>query len=289
MQDSDNLDFHLLLALAAGFEKIEEQSGYKIVLNAQDSSIYLFEPNATNPFDKISIDTYTKELHNDTSRARQNTQQTQHRDKTGMEGYASQIIGRVRGILEERSRQGRGESEECKETSRRSGGISRQDRGLSQTSNAFSFLFRKQILTQESLEADRQAVIDLHKEYKDYKKEAIKARAIKAYLELGGIASDDVSQKYATKDNSIQQNITKDNLTQDNLIQDNKDTSQDLQNLQDSQDKSNLQNHQSISNEQKPKNTQETSTTLQSNKNTQKESTSNTQTPQTHKPKSRRR
>lgn len=235
MQDSDNLDFHLLLALAAGFEKIEEQSGYKIVLNAQDSSIYLFEPNATNPFDKISIDTYTKELHNDTSRARQNTQQTQHRDKTGMEGYASQIIGRVRGILEERSRQGRGESEER-------GGISRQDRGLSQTSNAFSFLFRKQILTQESLEADRQAVIDLHKEYKDYKKEAIKARAIKAYLELGGIASNDVVQKYATKDNSTQQNLTQNNLTQDNLIQDNKDTSQESQNLQDSQDIQNLQN-----------------------------------------------
>ena len=155
-----------------------------------------------------------------------------------MEGYASQIIGRVRGILEERS-------ERSKETSRRSGGISRQDRGLSQTSNAFSYLFRKQILTQESLEADRQAVIDLHKEYKDYKKEAIKARAIKAYLELGGIASNDVVQKYATKYNSTQQN-----LTQDNLTQHNKDTSQDSQNLKNSQ---NLQNHQSISNEQKPK------------------------------------
>lgn len=281
MQDSDNLDFHLLLALAAGFEKIEEQSGYKIVLNAQDSSIYLFEPNATNPFDKISIDTYIKELHNDTSRARQNTQQTQHRDKTGMEGYASQIIGRVRGILEERSERSKEASRRSRSESEERGGISRQDRGLSQTSNAFSFLFRKQILTQESLEADRQAVIDLHKEYKDYKEEAIKARAIKTYLELGGIASDDVSQKYATKDNSTQQN-----LTQNNLTQNNKDTSQDLQNLKNSQ---NLQNHQNISNGQKPKSTQETSTTLQSNKNTRKESTSNTQTPQSHKPKSRRR
>lgn len=232
MQDSDNLDFHLLLALAAGFEKIEEQSGYKIVLNAQDSSIYLFEPNATNPFDKISIDTYIKELHNDTSRARQNTQQTQHRDKTGMEGYASQIIGRVRGILEERSERSKEASRRSRSESEERGGISRQDRGLSQTSNAFSFLFRKQILTQESLEADRQAVIDLHKEYKDYKEEAIKARAIKTYLELGGIASDDVSQKYATKDNSTQQNLT----------QDNKDTSQDSQNLQDSQNIQDLQN-----------------------------------------------
>ena len=238
MQDNDNLDFHLLLALAAGFREIEEQSGYKIVLNAQDNSIYLFESNATNPFDKISIDTYTKELHNDASRARQNTQQAQHRDKAGMEGYARQIIGRVRGVLEERN-------ERSKEASRRGGGISRQDRGLSQTSNAFSYLFRKQILTQESLEADRQAVIDLHKEYKDYKKEATKARAIKAYLELGGIASDDISQKYATKDNSTQQN-----LTQDNLTQDNKDTSQDLQNLQNLKNTQNLQNHQSTSNEQ---------------------------------------
>lgn len=284
MQDSDNLDFHLLLALAAGFEKIEEQGGYKIVLNAQDNSIYLFEPNATNPFDKISIDTYIKELHNDTSRARQNTQQTQHRDKTGMEGYASQIIGRVRGILEERSERSKEASRRSRGESAERGGISRQDRGLSQTSNAFSFLFRKQILTQESLEADRQAVIDLHKEYKDYKKEVTKARAIKAYLELGGISSNEVAQKYATKDNSTQQN-----LTQNNLIQDNKDTSQESQNLQDSQDKSNLQNHQSISNKQNLKNTQESYTTLQSNKNTQKESTSNTQTPQSHKPKSRRR
>lgn len=250
MQDSDNLDFHLLLALATGFREIEEQSGYKIVLNAQDNSIYLFEPNATNPFDKISIDTYTKELHNDASRARQNTQQAQHRDKAGMEGYARQIIGRVRGVLEERSERG-------KETSRRSGGISRQDRGLSQTSNAFSYLFRKQILTQESLESDKQAVIELHKEYKDYKEKATKARAIKAYLELGGIASDDISQKYATKDNSTQQN-----LTQDNFTQHNKDTSQDSQNLQNSQNIQNLQNHQI---------------------------TSNAQNLQPHKPKSRRR
>ena len=85
-------------------------------------------------------------------------------------------------------------------------------------------------------------------------------------MELGGIASNDVVQKYATKYNSTQQNLTQNNLAQDNLIQDNKDTSQDSQNLQDSQEKSNLQNHQSISNKQNLKNTQESYTTLQSNK-----------------------
>lgn len=45
MQDSDNLDFHLLLALAVGFREIEEQSGYSII--QKDNSYCIFEPNAT--------------------------------------------------------------------------------------------------------------------------------------------------------------------------------------------------------------------------------------------------
>lgn len=289
MQDSDNLDFHLLLALAAGFKKIEEQSGYSII--QKDDSYCIFEPNATMPFAKIPIETIIKEFQNEcreigrNAKADTTIKQERYTLQPRVGQCANNVLERVRGMVQERSRRSRGESEER-------GGISRQDRGLSQTSNAFSFLFRKQILTQESLEADRQAVIDLHKEYKDYKKEATKARAIKAYLELGGIASDDVVQKNATKYNSTQQNLTQNNLTQDNLKQDNKDTSQDsqkLQNSRDIQDLQNLQNHQSVSNEQNLKNTQESYTTSQSNQNTQKESTSNTQTPQSHKPKSRRR
>lgn len=254
MQDSNNLDFHLLLALAIGFEKIEQQSGYSII--QKDNNYCIFEPNATIPFAKIPIDTIIKEFQNE---CRETSRNAKADTTIKQEGYtlqsrvgkcADNVLERVRGMVQERnerskeaSRRSRSESEERTSQSEERRGISRQDRGLSQTSNAFGYLFREQILAQESinvegLSADKQAIIDLHNQYKDYKRQVTKARAIKTYLELGGISNDKVANIANTA------NATKDNPTEQ--TKQTKDTSQDLQESQD------LQHHKNTSNKQNP-------------------------------------
>ncbi|MGX3044686.1 hypothetical protein [Helicobacter sp. T3_23-1056] len=217
--NSNGADFRLLLLLSIGFEKLEEQSKYKIVLNMQDNFIYLFDSNNAEPFDKIAIETYTKETNNDARGIAEKAKQAQHRDKTRVESYASEIIERVRGILEERSRQSRGEGEERKEISRRSRSvgeareeISRRSRELNQTNNAICFLLRKQILTQQSPIDDRLELKSIHTKYQELKDESNKARAIRTYLELGGVANDEVLAKFGKTINlGKSQNSLKDN------------------------------------------------------------------------------
>ena len=175
MTDSNSADFLLLLQIVVGIEKIKEQSGYNFSINTQDNAIFIFEPNATNPCDKIFFDTIVEEYENDKRRTNNQNlkgnrgiQHEQYKNQTRVESYAGKILERVRGILEERSR---------------------QSRGLSQTDNTIRYLLREQILTQQSTIDERLELKSLHTRYKELKDEAAKARAIKTYLELGGIAN----------------------------------------------------------------------------------------------------
>lgn len=227
--NSNNADFLLLLAFSKGFKEIEEQSGYSVT--QQDNEYCLFEPNALKPFARISIQTLIKDFYNEqqlsgTTQTNATNKQEENTLHARVGRYTDNVFERVRGMVQERdnqakerSRRSRGEGEERKEISRRSRELSRrsrelsrQDRELSQTNNAICFLLRKQILTQQSPIDDRLELKSIHTKYQELKDEANKARAIRTYLELGGVANDEVLAKFGKTINlGKSQNSLKDN------------------------------------------------------------------------------
>ena len=221
MQDNNNADFLLLLAFSKGFKEIEEQSGYSII--RQDNDYCLFEPNTLKPFAKIPIDTLIKEFYNEQQPNRTTKESATIKQETNtlyarVGRYADNVFERVRGMVQERDNQAKERSRRSRGESAESRGLSRQDRGLSQTDNTIRYLLREQILTQQSTIDDRLKLKSLHTQYQNLKDEANKARAIKTYLELGGIANDEVLEKFAKipKTTNTTNNNTKNNKSHTN-------------------------------------------------------------------------
>ena len=85
-----NPDFDLLLKL----KELESETNFHFVIDKDNAEIYLFEPNSKEYFDKINIQKELKEI--------ENANPIKQPDSTSVERYTCNVIGRIRGIIQER-------------------------------------------------------------------------------------------------------------------------------------------------------------------------------------------
>ncbi|TLD85557.1 hypothetical protein [Helicobacter sp. MIT 05-5294] len=101
------MKFEILLALQVALEKIEKETNFRFVIDKNNAEIYCFEPNSKESFDKINIQKELKESKNGNPIKRP--------DSTSVERCSSNVIERVRGIIQERSRRSRARIEKGEE------------------------------------------------------------------------------------------------------------------------------------------------------------------------------
>lgn len=87
-----NIEFDLLLKL----KELESETNFHFVIDKDNAEIYLFEPNSKEYFDKINIQKELKEA--------ENANPIKQPDSTRVERYTRNVIGRIRGIIQERER-----------------------------------------------------------------------------------------------------------------------------------------------------------------------------------------
>ena len=92
-----NPDFDLLLKL----KELESETNFHFVIDKDNAEIYLFKPNSKEYFDKINIQKELKES--------ENANLIKRPDSTSVERYTCNVIGRIRGIIQERENRSRAE------------------------------------------------------------------------------------------------------------------------------------------------------------------------------------
>lgn len=159
-----NPDFDLLLKL----KELESETNFHFVIDKDNAEIYLFEPNSKEYFDKINIQKELKEI--------ENANLIKRPDSTSVERYTCNVIGRIRGIIQERENRSRAEISRSEETRTR-------DRQL-------CAVYGNQIWNQVSTREERDSTEQLRKKVEAQKEslkqfQSYKQQAFKAYEQSG--------------------------------------------------------------------------------------------------------
>ena len=159
-----NPDFDLLLKL----KELESETNFHFVIDKDNAEIYLFEPNSKEYFDKINIQKELKEI--------ENANLIKQPDSTSVERYTCNVIGRIRGIIQERENRSRAEISRSEETRTR-------DRQL-------CAVYGNQIWNQVSTREERDSAEQLRKKVEAQKESlkqsnSYKQQALKSYQQSG--------------------------------------------------------------------------------------------------------
>ena len=232
-----NPDFDLLLKL----KELESETNFHFVIDKDNAEIYLFKPNSKEYFDKINIQKELKES--------ENANLIKRPDSTSVERYTCNVIGRIRGIIQERENRSRAEISRSEETRTR-------DRQL-------CAVYGNQIWNQVSTREERDSAEQLRKKVEAQKESlkqsnSYKQQALKAYQQnkiTSSLNKEDSSNNsnhqenssnqsnqsklfsnFTNKLNTIHQNLTNpiDTISLKDTLEIDKSKSQDNQESQDS-------------------------------------------------------
>ena len=236
-----NRELDLLLKL----KELESETNFHFVIDKDNAEIYLFEPNSKEYFDKINIQKELKEA--------ENANPIKQPDSTRVERYTRNVIGRIRGIIQERENRSRAEIARSSEIQAGGGKLKSANRNIQEFStygngsfNIGASLSQRQIQladeTKRLIEKlNKDKVVEAYEKtlspsLKDLKKEVISSLSKEdspKNQENQNISSK-LFSKFKNKLNNISQNLS--NPTNTNSLNDTLeiDKSQDNQESQDS-------------------------------------------------------